>query len=213
MIVNTPFLCFGSLPGELPRWLLMTLVKFRKSTEQFWSFTVKQRCNILLNNWRSWRLVTKRKNQLKKHKNGSLQIVQCNPNLPKPWDPKLIWKDIIYTLFKDVIFTVAVALKAFSSRLTAVTVLSIQYEPFMFPEVFCGLRNLTFHLHEVEKLMTEYLCPTRQNKDFSLGRLPSKSIVIWRVGIKTQKSTFLTKWTFKVTRNFSFSLIDKSVTS
>ena len=40
-----------------------------------------------------------------KHKNLSIQLVNCNPSLWKPKDPKLILKDVIYTLTEAAIFT------------------------------------------------------------------------------------------------------------
>ena len=42
---------------------------------------------------------------------GSIQLVQCNPSLQMPPDPKLIWKDIIYSFYEAKIFTVATKLK------------------------------------------------------------------------------------------------------
>lgn len=54
--------------------------------------------NTLLNTWRSW----------------GLRALWCNPNLRKPSEPKLIWKDVIYALFKAGNFTVGVCANSFS---------------------------------------------------------------------------------------------------
>ena len=41
-----------------------------------------------------------------------MQLTKRSPSLKKPKDPKLIWKDVICTLFKQKIFMVAARLKA-----------------------------------------------------------------------------------------------------
>ena len=40
----------------------------------------------------------KKKQNKKKHKNESVQLVRCDPSLQKPRDAKLIWSNLIYTL-------------------------------------------------------------------------------------------------------------------
>ena len=62
-----------------------------------------QQNNVLLNNWSSSGLVLKRektaKKGLKKTWNGLIQLMQLNPSLWRPWDPKFNWKDVIYKVF------------------------------------------------------------------------------------------------------------------
>ena len=38
---------------------------------------------------------------------GTIQLVEWNPSLRKPPNLKLLWKDVIYNLFKARLFTVA----------------------------------------------------------------------------------------------------------
>lgn len=41
-----------------------------------------------------------------------VQVIQCNPSLRKPGDPKLIWKDVIYFTLLILMFTVTTKLTA-----------------------------------------------------------------------------------------------------
>lgn len=77
-----------------PKWKLSHDLLTLMSTESqpgkhSWNFTVKKK----------WR-----KPKRKWHR--------PNPSLRNPWDPKLIWKDHIYVLFKTKLFTAAAELKA-----------------------------------------------------------------------------------------------------
>ena len=98
-------------------------------TKHFWIFTEKQRCSILLNNWKRCRLV------LLCHKKTT-KTKRCNPSLRKPWDHKLLWKEIIHTL--------AVELVHPSQTEWTLTVLITNYsEDFSF---WKDVNNISLHL-------------------------------------------------------------------
>ena len=68
-----------------------------KSTKHFWSFTAKQRCSILLNNWSGWRLVLKCKKQTTNQaKMAAFSIIQVSRNTEiVNWFDRMIFYNLL----------------------------------------------------------------------------------------------------------------------
>ena len=64
-----------------------------QSTKHLWSFTVKQHISSILNNF----VIKTTENNPKK---APYSLQNLNPSLQKLWNPKYIWKDVVYTLLK-----------------------------------------------------------------------------------------------------------------
>ena len=165
--------------GELPRWLPMTLVKFRKSTKHFWTFTVKQRCSIRLHNWCCWGLVSKRKNQLEKnikmapHSWSDAIQVSWSPEIPN-WFEKMLFT----------IFTVAAEQKVSCtpSDCRDCLVKSV-WALWVFLKCFVDNRTWPDVPSAWGWRVNDWIfVPNVSGKDFSLSRLPSQSVIIWQVG-------------------------------
>ena len=135
------------------------------STKHFWSFTAKQCCCILLNKC-SWGLVYKTIKELTYTTwDGSIPLVQHHPRLQEPQDPKLIWKDMSYTLYaqspsSDGVCTIAFSLEScredFSFKLGVNNIFLNQFD-------ISGLPETCITLHELSIFFVRFyhMCPAQ----------------------------------------------------